>query len=201
MTNQPIYWVQYALTWGTWTPCIANGNTREESRVEPTIVAEKQVNTKQAQERQPRWKWEKYASHENLSTKELAKLIRDEIKAKYPKKQGYNISVTSEYFSWGSAIDVSIKATPFKWFTDEYRLALDTNDRSAFNQWEWDQRRGTQTRYTPEMIEFIKQLEHIQNQYNFNDSDSQTDYFHVNYYGNVAVCYTYHKLLAAKELS
>jgi len=33
-TDKPIYGVQYALTWGEWTPCIANWNSWADSRVE-----------------------------------------------------------------------------------------------------------------------------------------------------------------------
>lgn len=50
MTDKPIYWVQYALTWATGTPCIANGNTWEESRVLDSIAAQRELEKRQMAE-------------------------------------------------------------------------------------------------------------------------------------------------------
>lgn len=280
MENKPIYGQLYSLTWATGTPCIANGNTWEESKVEqppktnwqilaeavqqkelekqqmaeldvivdeyidkldkqvselptttdkqqadiitkhnlwPLVVSdlngkEEIIQTKadiiantpikvvmEAKDYPYKRTGSKYKETSNLSTTDIAKLVRSEINAKYPKKKWYKVSVRSEYFAWGSAIEVSINATPFNGLTPEYQLALESQDWETFNKRERTRAYWQQTRYTAEMCLFMDTLKNIQNQYNFDDSDSQTDYFHVNYYGGVQVSYDYRKALTSNH--
>ncbi len=44
-------------------------------------------------------------------------------------------------------------------------------------------------RHTPEAKEVFKQLEAMLGAYNFDGSETQVDYFHVNFYGHVRVCW------------
>jgi hypothetical protein len=205
--DKPIYWVQYSLTWTKETPCIMNGNSRAESRVD---FSQEQLDWLRANVKniplvtnpkdfQYKFTGSKYKETSNLSTTELAKLIRSEINAKFPKKKWYNISVRSEYFAWWSAIEVEIKATPFDWLTPEYKQALQTQDWDLFRRREDTRAYWQQTRYTTELCLFKDTLKNIQNQYNFDDSDSMTDYFHVNYYGGVTVSYDYNKPLSSNK--
>lgn len=57
------------------------------------------------------WKGEKYETTKDLSTTEIAKLIRKEIKECFPN---IKVSVRTQYFSGGSSIDVYITNAGFK---------------------------------------------------------------------------------------
>lgn len=185
-TDKPIYWVQYALTGATWTPCIANGNTRAESRVDfsPEQIqwfkeSQARVVTN-AKDFDYKFTWSKYRDTANLSTTQIAKLVRSELRAKFPQKKWYKFSVRTDYFAWGSSIDVDIVAVPFKILTDEHIEAVKNNENLSYRNIK---------RFTPEAEELERASKAILNQYNFDDSDSQTDYFHVNYYWHVQYAY------------
>ena len=74
-----------------------------------------------------------YQKNKDLSTTEIAKIVRDELKKKYPTKDGYKFSVRSKYFSGGSSIDVDIKAVPFKVMNPE-RLRAEKEFPHDFNE-------------------------------------------------------------------
>jgi hypothetical protein len=114
------------------------------------------------------WKGEKYNG--DLSTKDIAKLIRKEIRTKYPKMK---ISVRTSHFSGGSSIDVTIQDCGFdpihpEW--DPYEVSIDHKNPL----------------YTEEAESLIKSLEKIGNQYRWDDSDGMVDYFNCNFYFDVA---------------
>jgi hypothetical protein len=138
----------------------------------------------------------RYEEVKNLSTTEIAKRIRADIKlarkvetalgtatgsevaltdslaalATMPKT--IKVSVVTDYFSGGSSIDVRIYNLPEKgWgYVQERDM--------------WDK-----LRWVPgaELKAITTALEQIHGQYNFDGSDSMVDYFHVNYYGHVDV--------------
>jgi len=109
-----------------------------------------------------------------LSTKEIAKLIRQEIKTIAP--QGFKISTRSEYFSGGSSIDIRIKAIPEGFIL--FNPAYDPNRPRWGN--------GENEYYSPEAKKLLDQLEAIMAAYNYDGSETQVDYFDVNFYGSVA---------------
>lgn len=138
----------------------------------------------------------KYEEVKHLSTTEIAKRIRADIKlarkveaklgtatcaevaltdslaalATMPKQ--IKVSVRSEYFSGGSAIRVNLYNLPHV-------------------GWGYVQEKDMwgQPRWVPneELRGILKALKEIHGQYNFDGSDSMVDYFHVNYYGDVDV--------------
>lgn len=103
----------------------------------------------------------KYAEVENLDITEIAKLIRKDIKNELP---AIKASVKIERYSMGQSIDVVA-------WTDVpiYVVGRDLNSNGQ---------------------RLYDKLKEIVDAYNFNDSDSMTDYFHVNFYGGVRLLET-----------
>lgn len=117
----------------------------------------------------------------NLSTKEIAALVRQEIKQEVkagtlPKAK---YSVRMDYFSGGSSIDVVIRELPFPILNEKRieREARDPNHRF--------QAYGSEPYYTEQAAALLEKIKVMLSAYNFDDSDSQTDYFHVKFYGDV----------------
>ncbi|MFI5864547.1 hypothetical protein [Streptomyces sp. NPDC051546] len=138
----------------------------------------------------------RYEQVKHLSTTEIAKRIRADIKlarkveaklgtetgsevavtdslaalATMPKK--IKVSVRTDYFSGGSSIDVRVYNLPEKgWgYIEETDM--------------WGKPRWVEG---PELSAILTALKEIHRAYNFNGSDSMVDYFHVNYYGQVEV--------------
>ncbi len=160
--------------------CYANeGQIWLATEVQEAFAAiEKRLNEeKPLIEEQEGFTGSKYKETENLTTTQIAKLIRAEIKAK--KKSGElpnaKISVRTQYFANGSSIDIEIKNTPFNPINPEY-IKDEKIDPSLCNPSEY---------YTKEGKELRDKLEAIKDQYNYDNSDSMTDYFHVRFYGHV----------------
>ncbi|MGW3932919.1 hypothetical protein ACWECC_33220 [Streptomyces microflavus] len=138
----------------------------------------------------------RYQEVENLTTTQIAKRIRADIKLarKVEAKLGtatgsevsvvdslaalatmprqIKVSVRSEYFSGGSAIDVRVYNLPEKGWG--YVRETDM----------WGKPRWVPG---PELRPILTALEELHGAYNFDGSDSMVDYFHVNYYGHVDV--------------
>lgn len=139
----------------------------------------------------------KYEQVKHLSTTEIAKIIRADIKLarKVETKLGtatgsdvalvdslaalatmpkcIKVSVTSEYYSGGSAIRVRVYNLPEKGWG--YVEELD--------------RYGQYTHWVPgkDLRAILTALEEIHGAYNYDGSDAMVDYFHVNYHGHVDV--------------
>jgi hypothetical protein len=119
-----------------------------------------------------------YESFKSRTKKELAALMRSEIKIYFPDAK---VSVTSDY----NSIDIRIKDIGYNPFANDYRafLMADGDPQDWINQDIRNRReRGV---FNDQFLEDLKHIEKIHKQYNFDNSDAMTDYFHVNYYGNV----------------
>ncbi len=138
----------------------------------------------------------RYEQVKKLSTTEIAKLIRADIKLarKVETKLGtatgaeiamvdslaalatmpkcIKVSVRSEYFSGGSAIRVRVYNLPEK----GWGYVRETD------RWGQPQRVPG-----PELSAILTALKEIHGAYNFDGSDAMVDYYHVNYYGQVEV--------------
>ena len=106
----------------------------------------------------------KYEQVKNLDIKEIAKLVRQDLK----KFKDCKFSVSIERFSMGRALNVTLicssdlkKFTTFKSEYCDLRVVFEPS--------------------------FKNELENIINQYNFDKSDSQTDYSHVNFYTSLEI--------------
>lgn len=94
-----------------------------------------------------------YEETKDLDIKEIAKLVRRDIKQAYPT---FKTSVRIERYSMGQSLNVTIQNT-------------DTIRRSE----------------AANAIE--KAIKNIVDAYNFDDSDSASDYFHVRFYSHIKV--------------
>jgi hypothetical protein len=137
------------------------------------------------------WQGAKYAQVRRMSLTDIAKLMRADLKlarklakATAPKPgevatidpigdapAEIKISIRTEYYSGGGAIDVVIKGVPQEWgWTDE----------------EDPHYPGTRVKMaTPAMTAFHRAVQEIHNAYNYDNSNAMVDHFERNYYGHV----------------
>ena len=111
----------------------------------------------------------------------IAKLVRADIKAavKAGTIPAAKYGVRTERYSGGQSLKVNVSALSFEVLSEE-RVLLEHDEPHAYHGGHW-------------MSEGAKALEKaldaICDAYNFDGSDIQTDYFHVNFYANVTVDY------------
>ena len=124
-----------------------------------------------------------------LSGKEIAKLIRKDIQAaiKAGTIPDGAYSVRYECYSGGQSIDVKAKHLPGVAVLDPERVAYDALTYEE-----------QQKRYMPDIHNdtgkrILETLERIHAAYNHNGSESQVDYFDVNYYGSRDIDWEFEK--------
>jgi hypothetical protein len=137
----------------------------------------------------------------SLSTTEISERIREELK----DFKGCVFSVTTEYFSMGSAVHISLMKADFKVIRDITEISEDyikhlgsgyTREdignrqkeryhqlnqftlRGDFNLLEW----CNGVFLTEAGHNLLKKVVHLSDTYNYDNSDSQSDYFDVNFY-------------------
>ena len=111
----------------------------------------------------------KYRAVKNLRTSEIAKLIRVDLKLPFPTTK---FSVTTDLYTGWSAINVSILEVNFEFKNPDYNS--DFYDFNLKNNY-----------LSEEGLNFKNEVKKIISQYNYDDSDSQSDYFNVNFYWGV----------------
>jgi hypothetical protein len=119
----------------------------------------------------------KYNETSHLSITEVAKLIRVELKNAYPKVK---LSVKTSKYSGGCSLDVEIKSVDSNPFSVEYNQFLGSN--KPLNEWNF-----SKEKYNAAFLAMKTNIKSIVEQYNFDDSDTQSDYFSVAFYSNVRV--------------
>lgn len=116
---------------------------------------------------------------QGMTTKECAaeirKVLRRLSRSKHSPLSGADVSVRMARFAGGSSIDVTV--------TVPYPVRVEDDDAEGWNRqdgkrWPWLTDRARAAKQT---------AEELHNAYNFDGSDSQVDYFHVNYYGTVEI--------------
>jgi hypothetical protein len=124
----------------------------------------------------------KYNETANLGISDIAKLVRTELKATYPNCK---FSVTIDRYSGGQSMDVTIKSTDFNPFSSEFIAHLKSNN--PLREWNANTQfvyQSTPT-YSKEYEELEQKVRAILNQYNYDDTDTQRDYFDVRFYSHV----------------
>jgi len=142
------------------------------------------------------WEGNKYDIE--LSTKDIAKLIRQKLKKNLPD---YKFSVTMESFSGGSSISIALMAAPIKVFvdkidTDNLRYPNDDPDhavkyldqvkksgRMQVNHYHFQD----DINLTPRAKVILRKAMRLLNSYRRSDTDSQIDYFSNNYYVDLEI--------------
>lgn len=123
-----------------------------------------------------------------LDVAEIAKRIRAEIKDQIKREllPDLKASVRTRRFAGGEAIDVEITAFPCAVLNPE-RLAFERANPLAG---------CTLPRYNARASAALRQIQAIVDGYNYDGSDSQSDYFEVNFYGHVEIS---HKITSAER--
>ena len=103
----------------------------------------------------------------DLSTVECAKLIRKELKEKF---KNIVFSIHSEYYSMGSSITIRILNCGFNFVNPLYN----SNNFSVDVPY-----------YTEKALQLLNEIKKTAQQYNYDRSDSQTDYFDNHFYLDV----------------
>lgn len=126
-----------------------------------------------------------YRSTKDFDIKDIAKLVREELAIEFPSGK---FSVKIERYSGGQSINVKILDVGYNPFTDKYSKSLESGES-------WDSFYDREIRsisantqreaiYKKDVINLEKKAESILQQYNYDTSDSMTDYFNVRYYGS-----------------
>lgn len=125
-----------------------------------------------------------------LDVKTIAVRVRDDIKAgvkagALPK--GLKCSVRISRYSMGQSLDVSVKLAPGITIINPAYIAAKA---AVPNEWPRDIGRTTD-----EASALLEELRGIVSAYNYDGSDSQTDYYDVNYAMHVGIDWKYEKEL------
>jgi len=122
----------------------------------------------------------KYQETRSLGVREIAALIRKDLK-KYPTKDGYKFSVRSAVFSGGASIYVTIRSVP-------EGMAIET---IPFQEWKKENPHAAYIsapeRYSDEIRVLMSSVTDIVNAYNFDNSDSSSDYYHSNFFQTICL--------------
>lgn len=119
-----------------------------------------------------------YDKAKNMSRKEIADLIRGELRARFPDWK-FHIRVKS--YSGGGSIDVTIKYVPYNPYTPEAQAALMTQKYYSKEDY------NSPEKYTEQFENDKKKIKSVISQYKMDDSDGMIDYFHTNFYDSLDV--------------
>lgn len=137
----------------------------------------------------------KYEATKGMNRAQLAKLIREDIKAAVkagalPKAK---YSVRKRDFSGGGSIDINVS------HVEEPGFVLFNPERVRFDI-EHDSREFTRLPlYSERMASVLKACEDIMRAYNYDGSDISSDYFHVRFYGHATVGWEWERDVRAVE--
>lgn len=137
----------------------------------------------------------KYESSKGLSRVEVAKLIRADIKAAVASGElpAAKYSVTCKSFSGGGSIDISYSkvADPTFRLLNEERVRFDIeHGHMEFTRLPL---------YSERAQEITKRLDGILAAYNYDGSDTQTDYFNVRFYGHAKPEWQWESIIGKAE--
>lgn len=123
------------------------------------------------------WAGKKYEETRNLPIKEIAKRVKKEVLAKHPY---ISISIRTKHFSGGRSLDVDITAYP-KHFLEKKLLYTEMQNipEDKIPKYAWVASEDENAKA------LIKDIEHIVNQYRYDDSDGMIDYYATNFYLSV----------------
>jgi hypothetical protein len=119
-----------------------------------------------------------------LDVTEIAKRMRADIKqaiADGEIPEGVKARVRTQRFAGGQSIDIRVTSVPFMVYSEEYF-------EEAYQAGGLDNiMRPRDEQFSPEMQQVFTVLRRIHASYQRDNSDIQSDYFDVNYYGQVEV--------------
>jgi len=127
----------------------------------------------------------------DLDVVEIAKRVRKDLKGEYP---GCRFSVRIQRFSMGRSLDVTIKHTDLQVVNPDW-----VRFRVENPGWH-DARSNAPAPYTSEGEALFKRVKEIVQAYNFDDSDSMSDYYHVNFSQKVEFDHDLDGLIERQEI-
>ena len=122
----------------------------------------------------------KYLATRDLSIKDIAKLVRADLKEKYSVKDGWKFSVRTSFFAGGCSISVDIKAAPFVDIVNPLYLEWEKSIPTGCHD-------SDPKHYIEEIYNCMDCINNILEAFNYDHSDSMVDYFDVRFYSNVRV--------------
>jgi len=124
------------------------------------------------------WEGEQYRATKDLPKTEIAKRIKAEVMAMFPS---IKFSIRTSTYTGGSSITLKILDFGFDCFTEQYKAYLQSDMSMIFEYW-CRENFGPAVMYVPDASNIFKRIEKIANNYRYNDSDGQVDYFDTNFY-------------------
>ncbi|MCD6199286.1 MAG: hypothetical protein J7K15_12105 [Deltaproteobacteria bacterium] len=133
---------------------------------------------------QSAWEGEKYNGNKWLSSTEIARAIRKDLKKAFPNCK---FSVRKADFAGGRSITVSLMAAPFK-VIEKVESEYDKT-YYQINNYCLDKYLSSDSRLqlTPQAVDLLKKVTDIAQAYNYSNCDSQIDYFDVNFYFHLEI--------------
>lgn len=125
--------------------------------------------------------WEGNNYDNNLDIKNIAKIVREYLKEKYPK---YKFSITIERYSGGQSMTISLISSPVNIFTESYLKKENVNKGYAqLNKYYLN----TDERLTEDAVKMFEEIKELIDSYNYDDSDAMIDYFDTNFYWHLHI--------------
>lgn len=118
-------------------------------------------------------KGNKYEKVADKPLKDIAKMIKKEIKQEFPD---IKVSVTSDTYTGGQSITAKIKEYPYELNTDAFKEYKETDQRQTFKRWTRENNKPHQRR-TDKAKDVLDGIKQIAYQYNYDNSNIQTDYY------------------------
>jgi len=146
------------------------------------------------------WQGAKYDG--SLGIKDIAKIVRKELKKKYPTTKW---SVTIQRYAGGQAMDVKLMSSDFNIFAPVDRVVAEqiydrqrcTSPDEFLEYWKKDIEGGHPNinqfyldddyRLNDKGKEVLKFAREVADSFNFDDSDAMVDYFHTNFYLHLGI--------------
>ena len=130
------------------------------------------------------WEGEKYNGNKWLTSTEIAKAIRKDLKKAFPDCK---FSIRKKDFAGGGSITVSLMMAPFKVIekaNDEYDKTYCQINNYCLDKYLLP---DSVLQLTPQAVDLLKKVTEIAQAYNYSDCDSQIDYFDVNFYFHLEI--------------
>jgi len=120
------------------------------------------------------WSGAKVGEYRDIT--DIAKAVREYVKTKYPKSK---FSVTTEKYSGGRALNVALISAPFNPIKDDsyWQVSSDNKKYYSINQFYIE----TSEALTDEAKKLFVDIRSFYNQFNYDNSDPQTDYYSVGF--------------------
>ena len=130
----------------------------------------------------------------HLNLKDIAKIIREQLKKEFPK---CIFSIQIQRYSMGQSLHINLMQAPFEVFDcvrtiDKHgnivnRGSAQLNHYTIMHDYDVEDGYSNGAYLTREAWVVLQRAVKLSNEYNFDESDIQTDYFSVNFYLQLSI--------------